>query len=76
MHKCVQIENVSMVFETKNGPFVALDDVNLSISTNEFVTLIGHSGCGKSTLLNLIAGLTQLTSGMLLCNGRDCRPGP
>lgn len=77
MDKFVQIENVSMMFETKDGPFVALEDINLNISTNEFVSLIGHSGCGKSTLLNLIAGLTRPSGGVLLCGGREIAgPGP
>lgn len=77
MDKFVQIENVSMMFETKDGPFVALENVNLNIATNEFVSLIGHSGCGKSTLLNLIAGLTRPSGGVLLCGGREIAgPGP
>lgn len=77
MDKFVQIENVSMMFETKDGPFVALENINLNIATNEFVSLIGHSGCGKSTLLNLIAGLTRPSGGVLLCGGREIAgPGP
>lgn len=77
MEKFVQVENVSMVFDTKKGPFVALQDIDLNIRTNEFVSLIGHSGCGKSTLLNLIAGLTRPSSGLLLCAGREIAgPGP
>ena len=77
MEKFVQVENVSMVFDTKKGPFVALQDINLNIRTNEFVSLIGHSGCGKSTLLNLIAGLTHPSTGLLLCAGREIAgPGP
>lgn len=77
MEKFVQIENVSMVFDTKKGPFIALQDIHLNIHTNEFVSLIGHSGCGKSTLLNLIAGLTRPTNGILLCAGREIAgPGP
>ena len=77
MKKMVQIENVGMTFNTKNGPFTALRDINLAIHEAECVSLIGHSGCGKSTLLNLIAGLTRPTSGVLLANGREVAgPGP
>lgn len=77
MKKIVQIENVGQTFDTKNGKFVALRDVNLDIREGEFVTLIGHSGCGKSTLLNLIAGLTKPTSGSMLCDSREIAgPGP
>lgn len=77
MEKYVQMEGVSMVFDTKRGPFVALKDINLTIQKGEFVAVIGHSGCGKSTVLNLIAGLLMPTSGMVLCNGREIAgPGP
>jgi nitrate/nitrite transport system ATP-binding protein len=73
----VKIENVGMAFDTKKGRFVALRDIDLTVSEGEFVSLIGHSGCGKSTLLNLIAGLTRPTSGVLLCEGREIAgPGP
>lgn len=77
MKKIVQIENVGQVFQTKNGPFVALRDIDLDILEGQFISLIGHSGCGKSTLLNLIAGLTKPTSGVLLCDSREIAgPGP
>ena len=77
MEKYVQIENVSMIFDTKKGPFVALQNINLNVAQGEFITLIGHSGCGKSTLLNLVAGLTSTDDGVLLCAGREIDgPGP
>ncbi len=77
MERYVQLENVQKVFETKQGRFVALRDINLGVRRGEFVSIIGHSGCGKSTLLNLISGLTEATDGVLLCNGREIAgPGP
>jgi len=77
MKKYVQIENVSMAFDGKNGKFSALKDITLTIGQGEFVSLIGHSGCGKSTLLNLVAGLLRPTAGVLLCGGREIDgPGP
>ena len=77
MEKFVSVEQANMSFKTKPGSFVALKDVNLSIREGEFVSLIGHSGCGKSTLLNMVAGLLQPTSGVLLCAGREIAgPGP
>ena len=73
----LQISGVGMSFATKRGPFVALRDITLNIERGEFVTLIGHSGCGKSTLLNLVAGLTNPTSGVLLLDDRELKgPGP
>jgi NitT/TauT family transport system ATP-binding protein len=50
--------------------FVALRDINLRISTGEFVCLLGPSGCGKSTLMRMIAGLNTATSGQVLYNGK------
>ena len=77
MQSYLQIENAGMVFKTKKGPFTALTDINLNIAEGEFVALIGHSGCGKSTLLNLVAGLTDATSGVLLLANKEIRgPGP
>ena len=73
----VKVENAGMTFETKQGKFIALRDIDLTIKEGEFVTLIGHSGCGKLTLLNLIAGLTLPSSGILLCDSREIAgPGP
>jgi nitrate/nitrite transport system ATP-binding protein len=77
LSKYVEIADVSKVFETKNGAFIALQHINLTIAQGEFVTLIGHSGCGKSTLLNLVAGLSQASGGGLLCAGKEINaPGP
>ena len=77
MKSYVQIENVQMSFETKQGTFVALKDINLKVKRGEFITLIGHSGCGKSTLLNLIAGLLMPSDGIMLCADREIAgPGP
>ncbi|MFO1399014.1 MAG: ABC transporter ATP-binding protein [Burkholderiales bacterium] len=73
----VHVERVGMTFATRRGPFVALRDIDLSVRNGEFIALIGHSGCGKSTLLNLVAGLVQPTTGVLLCAGREIAgPGP
>jgi nitrate/nitrite transport system ATP-binding protein len=77
MEKYVQMEGINMLFDTKRGSFIALDDVNLTIEKGEFVSVIGHSGCGKSTVLNLMAGLLMPSSGVMLCNGREISgPGP
>ena len=67
----VEIRHVGKVFSgTAPGTPAALQDVNLSIEDNEFVTLVGASGCGKSTLLRILAGLEHHTSGEVICNGR------
>ena len=66
----LKIDNVRKVFSTRNGEMVALNGVNLDIYENEFICVVGPSGCGKSTLLNIIAGLTDATSGTVYCNGK------
>jgi nitrate/nitrite transport system ATP-binding protein len=77
MHHYLQIENASMVFDTKNGKFTALAGIDLHMRQGEFVSLIGHSGCGKSTLLNLVAGLNEPTEGVLLLAEKEIKgPGP
>ena len=48
----------------------ALVDIDLTVASGEFVSLIGPSGCGKSTLLRLIANLTEPTSGSIVVNGK------
>jgi NitT/TauT family transport system ATP-binding protein len=52
-----------------DGPLV-LDCISFSAQPRDFVSLIGPSGCGKSTLLRLLAGLSPLTSGSIVADGR------
>ena len=53
------------------GTFAAAEDVDLSVTQAEFVTILGPSGSGKTTLLSLIAGLNRPTSGRIFIGGRD-----
>jgi nitrate/nitrite transport system ATP-binding protein len=73
----LELTSVSIDFPTPNGPFRALNKVNLKIEEGEFISLIGHSGCGKSTVLNIVAGLYQATEGGVLLDGKEVdEPGP
>ena len=77
INEYLNLSQVSIEFPTKNGPFLALEDVNLKIAEGEFVSLIGHSGCGKSTVLNIVAGLYQATRGGVILDGKEVNePGP
>ncbi|MEV6630855.1 ABC transporter ATP-binding protein [Actinoplanes sp. NPDC051470] len=52
------------------GSLLALDHVSLEVAPGEFVCLLGASGCGKSTLLSLVAGLDEISGGVLDIGGR------
>lgn len=67
----IKIDNVRKVFDTRNGEMIALNGVSLDIKENEFICVVGPSGCGKSTLLNIIAGLSEPTSGKVYCDGKE-----
>lgn len=67
----IELKDVTMRFDvnTNGGAVTALENTNLTIGANEFVTVVGRSGCGKSTLLRLISGLLAPSSGELRING-------
>jgi NitT/TauT family transport system ATP-binding protein len=65
----IAARNLSLTFETADGPVYALSDVKLDVEEGEFVSFIGPSGCGKTTLLRVIADLEQATSGTITVNG-------
>ncbi len=73
----IQLNNVEIAFSGAKGRFVAVRDINLSVSKGEIVAIIGHSGCGKSTILNAMAGMIKHTKGEVLINGKPVEgPGP
>jgi sulfate transport system ATP-binding protein len=63
----IEIRNLRKSF----GPFVALNDVSLTVTEGELVTLLGPSGSGKTTLLRILAGLEFPDSGSILLDGGD-----
>ncbi|MCB9202895.1 MAG: ABC transporter ATP-binding protein [Flavobacteriales bacterium] len=67
----LQITNLKKVYPTPKGDYVVLEDLNLDIKKEEFISIIGHSGCGKTTLLSMIAGLNPITSGQIILNGKQ-----
>jgi NitT/TauT family transport system ATP-binding protein len=65
----IEARELSLTFETADGPVYALSKVNLTVADGDFVSFIGPSGCGKTTLLRVIADLEQATDGTIAVNG-------
>lgn len=65
----IDIKNLSLIFETNDGPVQALSDINLAVNRGEFVSFIGPSGCGKTTLMRVVADLEKPSSGSVTVNG-------
>ena len=66
-----EVENISKVFDSEAGRFVALRRINFSVNKGEFVSIVGPSGSGKSTLLNIIGALDRPSYGKLFVNNVD-----
>jgi len=72
MPRLIQLEKIVKTF----GAQTVLDNVDLYIRQNEFVTLLGPSGCGKTTTLRIIGGFEEPTSGELFFNGESILKTP
>ena len=72
MKKIIELKNVTKSFDGQ----VVLDDINLDIYDNEFLTLRGPSGCGKTTTLRLIAGFESADQGDIIFLGEDIKDVP
>lgn len=66
----VRAERVTREYETPEGPFRALDGVDLEVGPSEFVAVMGPSGSGKTTLLNLLGALDTPSAGEVWIGGR------
>ena len=69
----ISASNLSLTFQTNDGPVHALKDVSLDIAKGDFVSFIGPSGCGKTTFLRCMADLEQPTAGTITVNGVSAR---
>ena len=73
----LDLADLKKVYPTPKGDYVVLEDLNLQILKEEFVTIIGHSGCGKTTMLSMIAGLNPISGGNISVLGNPVKgPGP
>jgi NitT/TauT family transport system ATP-binding protein len=69
----IEINDLSLRFDTADGAVQALSNVSLRIARGDFVSFIGPSGCGKTTLLRAVADLENPTSGAIRVNGMSPR---
>ena len=69
----IDIADLSLTFDTRDGPVQALSNIDLKVHRGEFVSFIGPSGCGKTTLLRAIADLEAPTSGALRVNNMSAQ---
>jgi nitrate/nitrite transport system ATP-binding protein len=67
----VDFTGLSKIYPTKKGPLKVVDGFELKIKRGEFISIIGHSGCGKSTVLSMVAGLTDISEGGIILDGRE-----
>jgi len=63
----IELKNLSKSFDGE----LVLDELNLNITENEFITLLGPSGCGKTTTLRIVGGFTTPDSGQVIFEGKD-----
>lgn len=59
----LEIKNLNKIYINRDFKNIALNNLSMKFSNNEFVAILGPSGCGKTTLLNIIGGLDKADSG-------------
>ena len=69
MNKLLRLEHISLTYQSKNGEVFALDDIDFTVDSGEFISIVGPSGCGKSTLLSLVADLEKPSGGTVYLRG-------
>lgn len=71
----IEMQSLTKIYDPKGEHVTAIEEIDLSIESGEFVSLVGPSGCGKSTLLECIAGFIEPTHGQIYVDG-DRIDGP
>ncbi|KPK87850.1 MAG: hypothetical protein AMS27_01195 [Bacteroides sp. SM23_62_1] len=67
----IQTQDLSKIYEKGKIKVPALRDITFSVTSGQYVGIVGKSGSGKSTLLNLIGGLDRPTNGQIIFKDRD-----
>ncbi len=71
MDGILQLDKISLTYQSEIGETQAIKNLNLTVKRGEFIAIIGPSGCGKTTILSLIAGLIKPTDGKIILNGEE-----
>lgn len=71
VERYVDFSQISKIYPGRKGPIKVVDGFDLKIRKGEFISIIGHSGCGKSTVLSMMAGLNDISEGVIVLDGRE-----
>ena len=69
----IDLVNITKIYDNST---MVLENLNLKVQKNDFLTLLGPSGCGKTTTLRIIGGFEEATSGTVLFEGTDITNTP
>lgn len=69
MNKIIEARSINKVYGSENNQTIALNNVSISITANEYVSVMGPSGSGKSTLLFALSGMDRIDTGSVYING-------
>lgn len=67
----LELHGLSKTYSSKGAAAKVIENVTLTASEGEFVSIIGPSGCGKSTLFHIIGGITEPTAGKVMLDGKE-----
>ena len=66
LNSILKLKNIKKIYHSKDGETLALDNIDLKVLDEEFISIVGPSGCGKSTLLGIVAGIVSKSFGEII----------
>ena len=73
MENILSIRDLNLIYHSPKSETHAIKDLNLELSSGEFISIVGPSGCGKTTILSLVAGILTPTTGKVLIKGEEIK---
>lgn len=71
MNELLRLEHIQKIYGNGGGVTRAIDDISFSVSSGEFLGIMGASGSGKTTLLNCISTIDTISAGDILLDGQS-----